>query len=169
MLVKIHNAPSKRAKDLIKDACRFAANFFFDKRVLSNLVITIKFENGLIKNSGMMACCSYLDGPTRPRTFEIEIDKSLSIISMLLCIFHEMVHVKQYAKNELYDSSRDCKKFKWLNKWYNEDKINYFDQPWEIEAHGREKGLFLRWLAFTDLLTDEQRNQLETKYNFTES
>lgn len=169
MLIKIHNAPSKRAKDLIKDACRFAADFFFDKRVINNLVITIKFETGLIKNSGMMACCSYSDGPTRPRLFQIEIDKGLSIISMLLCIFHEMVHVKQYARNELYDSARDGKKFKWLGKWYDEDKIYYFDQPWEIEAHGREKGLFLRWLALTELLTDDQRNQLETKYNFTES
>lgn len=169
MIVKIHNAPSKRAKDLIKDACRFAADFFFDKRVINNLIISIKFESGLVKQSGMMACCSYTDGPVRPRVFLIEIDKSLSLLSMLLCIFHEMVHVKQYAKNELYDSPRNEKTFKWQGKWYNEDKLNYFDQPWEIEAHGREKGLFLRWLVFTELLTDEQRNQLETKYNFIES
>lgn len=169
MLIKIHNAPSKRVKDLVKDACRFAADFFFDKRIINNLEISIKFEPTLLKHSGDMACCCYLDGPVRPRMFHIEIDKSLSLVSIMLCLFHEMVHVKQYAKNELYDSSRNEKAYKWQGKWYNEDKMHYFDQPWEIEAHGREKGLFLRWLMCSDLLTDEQRDQLQTKYYYTES
>lgn len=168
MLVKIHNSPSKRVKELVKDACRFSSDFFFDKRVNGSLEITIKFVKNLKKDEGVMACCWYMDGPFRPRIFTIEIDKGMSLLATLLCVFHEMVHVKQYAKNELYDSSRDNKAYKWQGKWYNEEKIHYFDQPWEIEAHGRERGLFLRWLVFSDLLTDEQRDTLEYKYNYKE-
>ena len=28
---------------------------------------------------------------------------------------------------------------------YYKDGIDYWDEPWEIEAHGRETGLFVRW------------------------
>jgi hypothetical protein len=31
-------------------------------------------------------------------------------------------------------------------KVINSEKVNYYDHPWEIEAHGRERGLFYRWV-----------------------
>jgi hypothetical protein len=52
-------------------------------------------------------------------------------------VAHEMVHVKQYAKGELTEQS-------WQGKLIN-PKQEYWDQPWEIEAHGREVGLFIQW------------------------
>ena len=58
-------------------------------------------------------------------------------------IAHEMVHVKQYARNELREHGDS--QFTWLNESVDGTKINYFDLPWEIEAHGREEGLFRRW------------------------
>jgi len=58
-------------------------------------------------------------------------------------VCHEMVHVKQYARGELYESSAQ-NKHRWQGKWINKDP-DYWDQPWEIEAHGRETGLFVRW------------------------
>ena len=53
---------------------------------------------------------------------------------------HEMVHVKQYARRELHPTT-DA----WMGKTYNPKKISYWDLPWEIEAHGREIGLFIRY------------------------
>ena len=32
-----------------------------------------------------------------------------------------------------------------MGKTYNPTKIDYWDLPWEIEAHGREVGLFVRY------------------------
>jgi hypothetical protein len=32
-----------------------------------------------------------------------------------------------------------------MGKTYNPEKTSYWDLPWEIEAHGRETGLFIRW------------------------
>ena len=35
------------------------------------------------------------------RTFEIEINKDIGIKELVTTICHEMVHVKQYARNEM--------------------------------------------------------------------
>jgi hypothetical protein len=47
---------------------------------------------------------------------------------------------KQYARRELHPS-----KEAWLGKTINPKKVSYWDLPWEIEAHGREVGLFVRY------------------------
>lgn len=78
----------------------------------------------------------------RPRTFEIEVHKNMSLRKVLVTVCHEMVHVKQYAKGELYESSRQGK-MRWQGKYVKD--MDYWDQPWEIEAAGRETGLFVRW------------------------
>ena len=61
---------------------------------------------------------------------------------LLETIAHEMVHVKQYARGELYQGIR-VNKYRWQGKWVG--NMDYWDEPWEIEAHGREAGLFIRW------------------------
>ena len=79
----------------------------------------------------------------RPRTFEIEVHKDMRLRKVLETVCHEMVHAKQYARGELYESSR-IGKMRWQGK-YLSNKVDYWDQPWEIEAAGREAGLFIRW------------------------
>ena len=54
-----------------------------------------------------------------------------------------MVHVKQYAKNELHEYTMK-KGHRYKGEFFS-DKLDYWDEPWEIEAHGRETGLFVRW------------------------
>jgi len=73
------------------------------------------------------------------REFDIEIDKNLTLRRLLTTVAHEMVHVKQYARKELTGDST------WQGKTYNPKTTDYWDEPWEIEAHGRECGLFIRW------------------------
>jgi len=85
----------------------------------------------------------------RPRAFELEIEKNMPLRRVLETICHEMVHVKQYARGELYEGSR-IPKHRWQGKWLDKDP-DYWDQPWEIEAHGREAGLFIRWCEANDL------------------
>lgn len=79
----------------------------------------------------------------RPRSFELEIHSKMSLRKVLETVAHEMVHVKQYARGELYEGSRIAK-HRWQGKWLAKDP-DYWEQPWEIEAHGREAGLFIRW------------------------
>ena len=74
------------------------------------------------------------------RTFEIEIDRNQKLRPLLETVAHEMVHVKQFARREMHPSLDT-----WYGKTYNPKKVDYWDLPWEIEAHGREVGLFVRW------------------------
>ena len=83
----------------------------------------------------------------RPREFNIEINKSTRLRRMLETVAHELVHAKQFARGELYWS---CVKGqnRWQGEWLSNTKKavkDYWDNPWEIEAHGRECGLFVRW------------------------
>jgi hypothetical protein len=98
---------------------------------------TLEIEVKLCSPKGAMGYCLELD---TNREFEIEVDRTLSYRKMLETVAHEMVHVKQYARRELHPS-----KHTWSGKTYNPAKTSYWDLPWEIEAHGRETGLFVRW------------------------
>lgn len=100
---------------------------------MKTLDITVKLKNP----KGAMGYCLELDDN---RTFEIEADKKLRLRKLLETIAHEMVHVKQYARRELHPVHNT-----WCGKTINPKKISYWDLPWEIEAHGREAGLFVRW------------------------
>lgn len=63
--------------------------------------------------------------------YEIDVKRTLRLRDMLCTLAHELVHVKQYELGELSQGS--------------ESHINYWDRPSEIEAHGREVGLFIQW------------------------
>ena len=98
---------------------------------------TLDIEVKLCKPTCALGYCLELDNQ---RQFEIEIDKTQPLRRLLETVAHEMVHVKQYARRELHPST-DA----WMGKTYNPKKISYWDLPWEIEAHGREIGLFIRY------------------------
>jgi hypothetical protein len=74
------------------------------------------------------------------------VDKTLTKKETLLALAHEMVHLKQYAKGELKDIFRPAKMIKWHGDRYLTDGVDYWEQPWEIEAYGREKGLYFKFL-----------------------
>ena len=63
------------------------------------------------------------------RMFTIDVQKDLSLRDFITTICHEMVHVKQYARNEM-----DCYGRKWKTKVIS-DKVGYHDLPWEKEAY----------------------------------
>ena len=69
--------------------------------------------------------------------YEIDIKRSLRLRDMLTTLAHEMVHVKQYELGELTQD--------------NEAEYDYWDKPSEIEAHGRETGLFITWAEQNNL------------------
>lgn len=90
--------------------------------------IEIKFK--LMSTDINYGYCVSLDN----NEHEITIKRTLKMREMLQTLAHELVHVKQYYNGELTQES-------------NID-IEYWDRPSEIEAHGREIGLFLQWCEY---------------------
>jgi hypothetical protein len=101
---------------------------------MRSLDITIKLKQ--LNGSAYGYCCEL----STNREFEIEVERTLKLRTLLETVAHEMVHVKQYARRELHPVHNS-----WCGKTYNPKKTSYWDLPWEIEAHGREAGLFIRW------------------------
>lgn len=66
------------------------------------------------------------------RTFTIELEKSMKVKDLIVAVCHEMVHIKQYAKNEMGDDGARWKKTK-VKKG-----TKYYDLPWEKEAYRLE-------------------------------
>ena len=64
--------------------------------------------------------------------YEVDVNKNLRLRELLITLAHEIVHVKQYERGEMKELSNSA--------------ISYWDRPSEIEAHGRELGLFIQWV-----------------------
>ena len=132
-----------------REITKSIADYCIDKlmpRLKGKLKIKIQLIPRLSEKEGLAGDCVWEDEScNRPREFTIRVDSTQDYQDMLETVAHEMVHVKQYARGELKDLSRSNKYCKWKGKEVNYNKVHYFDQPWEIEAHGREKGLFIRW------------------------
>ena len=133
MLINIVGG-SKSQKKHAQSMVEFCAQILMPR--MRTLDITVK----LCKPQGAMGYCLETDND---RTFEIELDKTQSMRNLLETLAHEMVHVKQYARGELYQGTRIAK-HRWQGKWIS-NNLDYWDQPWEIEAAGREIGLFVQW------------------------
>ena len=136
MQLSIIGCPDKkRFRPFVKRAALFYANELMSKKVLKNLYVQIIF-NEKINVCGYAEITEYnLAG--KPRGFEIEINPTIGATEILKTVAHEMAHVKQYVYCETNDTLT-----KWKDKRVDSDTIDYWVQPWEIEAHGYELGLF---------------------------
>lgn len=76
------------------------------------------------------------------RTFVIEINKDIGITELVTTICHEMVHVKQYARNEMTDECVEFGAATWKGRKVN-PKTAYYDLPWEKEAYRLQDKLAL--------------------------
>ncbi len=83
------------------------------------------------------------------REFEIDVKGRIRLRTLLETIAHEMVHVKQYVRGELVDNP--VYHSSWKGESVDCNKVSYWDLPWEVEAHGREVGLFVRWAETMEL------------------
>jgi len=108
-----------------------------------NIEVNLYIKNFGEDDSLGYAIASDTADSARPREFDIEVERSQPMRKFLMTIAHEMVHVKQFARGELYESTR-LGSHRWQGKWLPKDP-DYWESPWEIEAHGREIGLFVRW------------------------
>lgn len=79
-------------------------------------------------------------------TVDIMLSANQSIRSIFITAAHEMVHAKQYLSGELADSRKSIHYSIWKGKQIHIRALNYYDLPWEIDALGREYGLYRRFV-----------------------
>ena len=109
------------------------------------------FKKGLFEKTNQYANCIWEDEHYRPFDFTIEIDPDQKIQLLLNSLAHELVHVKQWAKGEFYQLQRETNVYKFNGQRWDTDKVDYWDTPWEIEAHGRAIGLVVQWARINNL------------------
>jgi len=129
----------------LRDLASFILKKFFTEKTIKNLDITVVFKKDLFKDDGIYGSCIWEDVHYKPRKFTIEIDPEQKLHVLLNCFAHEMVHIKQWAKGEYYQSLRNSKVYFFNKKAVDTNRISYWDQPWEIEANGRAFGIIVQW------------------------
>jgi hypothetical protein len=149
-MIVYSNCKSKKFKN--KDV--LDAITFFDRKLLSEKLsrnITVKVKTKpRSKMGGADGECSWeTNDAGRVRNFTIRLADHLSFKKMIQTLAHEMVHVKQYAKGELKYLDK-LKASRYNGELYHLDDHSYWDLPWEIEAYGREAGLYFRYMMYLD-------------------
>ena len=84
----------------------------------------------LRKLRGVDGYCSMEDDERR--IFTIEARKSLKLRQLIMTLIHEMVHVKQFVRNEMDDFPINGR-----HRWKSgtvQRNVSYYDLPWEKEA-----------------------------------
>ena len=84
-----------------------------------------------IKNmKGYEGTC--IDGDERE--YFIEVNRKQSLEDLCVTICHEMVHVKQYVRKELYSEVN-----------FYKSREEYLNLPWEKEAYEKQEVLYNKW------------------------
>ncbi len=138
----ISNSDCKKLKSL----STFVLKKFFTENMRNKLKIDVVFKKNLFKDSNSYGNCVWEDTHRNPREFTIQLDPNQKISLLLNSLAHELVHVKQWAKGEYYELVSKPKVYKFNGKLVDTQKVDYWDTPWEIEAHGRAIGLVVQWV-----------------------
>ena len=136
---------NKAIRKLVESATRFYAEKLMGKRLTENLKITVNLKRNLLSKEGLEGSAVWEDDSYRPREFIVEIDSTVKVRNILLTLAHEMVHVKQWAKDEMYEQLNTIGMVRFKGEKVHLDSLEYWDQPWEIEAYGKQLGLFIRY------------------------
>lgn len=145
MILSIKNDPVKIQKSTVRKAAFFFSNSLLSTRLNNKINLKIIFIKDFYKLSKCLGTCTWLDNNDRPKRFEIELDANLSAKETLRALAHEMVHLKQYATGQMKDmySNQSTKWEGKIHKYVSEQTNDYWTYPWEIEAYGREVGLYV--------------------------
>jgi len=138
---------------LLKDCTEFVMNKFCPN-ISDKIFVNFVGVRRLRIVEGISADCGSLDKDYRGREFEIRIDTDFLKKNnhnpelFVEHVMHELVHVKQCALGEhyaMFHKSSGKIVWKWLGEVYDYDgdeiDEEYWEQPWEIEAYGRQYGL----------------------------
>ena len=145
---------NKAVRKLVEIAAWYYAEKLMGKRLINNLEININLKRSLYEKDKTEGTAIWEDESYRPKEFTIELDCSAKVRNILTTLAHEMVHIKQWAKGEMYEYAIPGK-VRFMKTKYDMNDLDYWDFPWEIEAFGKQLGLFVRFCEFMEFAERE--------------
>lgn len=155
MIIDIHGIQRKRDRVIFEDALDFYVMMLLPRKLSRGIYVDLSFRAKLDDNVDGWCQVAGYNTRKKAREFEIEICKNRSMRYQLMTLAHEAVHLKQYALGEITED---------MDTWKGRripSSTDYYDSPWEIEAHGREKGLYVRFCEMYGLkfpITPQERD-----------
>jgi len=149
MYITVRGFGRKQSNEIKKAA------LFFSNHLMSNkLLDTIELQ---ILRCNDMDYLGWIEEINQElRIFKICLkDNDTSEIPVISALAHEIVHLKQYVCGELgaerlklMRGGKNVPTTRWMGGYWSPKKKEdpYWDSPWEVEAYGREYGLYRRWL-----------------------
>ena len=119
------NGGSRKQRDVAYDVASFCYNELIPRIRKCEIEINIK------KMKGYEGTCIDTDD----REYEIEVNKNQSLEDLCVTLCHEMVHVKQYVRKELFSEVN-----------FYKTREEYLNLPWEVEAYEKQEILYKKWL-----------------------
>lgn len=158
MQIKILGQVSDKFQRIIEEVTTFTLSQLLSQRILNNINIKIILHRSHFNKDKDLGVCDFkLTYPIRD--FTLHIYAGVPQPKILLTLFHELVHIRQYAVGDLAPTYRHVSHVRWEGVWLDTETHNYYDLPWEIEAHGRERGLYIRWLNGSTVLSNRAKEK----------
>ena len=141
LYIEGYRSHNKELYHAVSNAALYYGALLLGTRMLNNIYLDIKLTKDLKKKEQAYGFCHIIDDSlSRPREFMIELDASMRhpFSQILIWLAHEMVHLKQFVRKELWDY--ESGRVQWKTRSYG--KVHYADQPWEKEAYRLESELY---------------------------
>ena len=121
---------NKALRKLVESATWFYAEKLMGKRLMAGLEITIKLKKNLLSKEGNEGSAIWEDDGYRPKEFTIELDTTVKIRNLLITLAHEMVHIKQWARDEMYEYMNVAGMVRFKGEKVHMVITDYWDYPW---------------------------------------
>jgi hypothetical protein len=147
MRLSIVGRPTGKGVDqqLLRSAINFYSNHLFKDHTgrLGQISVKLSFIPSMFDTYGTTGCAGWYGNGLNPDNFYIDLDAAASYETVLITGAHEITHVKQMAMGHRTEDHLGV--VRWYGQPIDVESCHYYDLPWEIEALGREYGLYDRF------------------------
>ena len=141
LYIEGYRSHNKELYQAVSSAALYYGALLLGTRMVKNIYLDIKLTKSLKKKEQAYGYCHIIDDNlNKPREFCIELDASMkySFDQILIWLAHEMVHLKQFVRGELFDYATG--RVQWKTRSFG--RLDHDDQPWEKEAYRLEGKLY---------------------------
>jgi hypothetical protein len=148
----------ENTKRLVRDAALFYAKELMSTRLVNTLNIRVEIRRTTLKKNEYGVAYRDVQGSYSQKDHRIVL-LYRETSSMLITLAHEMVHVKQFTKNEL-QHRRWKSDGKLHTRWKGidmgiADSIEYSKRAWEVEAKALQTELFKKFVKILGSVIDK--------------